>query len=505
MKKNYCLKAVAYFACYCLFFFSNGFSQTNLIPNCSFEIFSSCPIHFYSPLPSFWYFPTNYADCYANSCSNDPIVSVPFNQTGSLVCYQYARTGNAYVSLFYRNGNDWRNYVQVKINSILKQNKKYYAEHYINMRDALALACNNIGMLFTNTTLYVDTINYPYGVLPANPQIINYGNPVITDTMNWVKVSGVFKATGGEQYLTLGNFKYDANTVFKYVNINGYYGACYNIDDVAVYELDSFNLKADAGKDTTITLGDSVFIGTYTNGIDSLKWQLQTTGVKIDSTRPGFWVKPTVSTCYILTQTVNGFTSSDTVCINVNPLPLKFISFLVVAAPSHLERVGVRWQTANEINVSHFNIQRSINGRDFITVGKVGAKGNDEYSFIDPLGNLELGIGNLYYKIMAVDFDGRKTYSQIKSLNINHSSLNVMVFPNPAKDVVNISCVGMKQLLIIDFLGRRIQQFNNITELQTPNSKQTITINTKQFTKGIYMMQVTTNKGEVKNEKLVIE
>jgi hypothetical protein len=52
-----------------------------------------------------------------------------------------------------------------------------------------------------------------------------------------------------------------------------------------------------------------------------------------------------------------------------------------------VKNVAVNWTTANEINVSHFNIQRSSNGKDFINIGKVKAnnKNYNEYSFTDPL------------------------------------------------------------------------------------------------------------------------
>ncbi len=503
MYKNYCSKTIAHFlkVCYCLLIFNSGFSQTNLVPDYSFEQYTVCPT-LGTPPPAPWYEPTNYGGAgYFNGCSGDLYTGIPSN-TSSSGCYQYPRTGNAYIGLFYLNFG-MRNYVQIKLNKTLIANKRYYCEHFVNLPEGARFACNNVGMLFTQTSVYVDTANYSYGVLPANPQILNYGNPIIIDTMNWVKVSGIYTAQGGEQYLTLGNFKYDSNTVKKEVNPNGYYGAGYIIDDVSVYELDSFNLKADAGRDSTIHIGDSVFIGSLTNGIDSLKWQIQNTGIAIDSTRPGFWVHPLANTCYVLTQTVNGFTSSDTVCINVQPLPLKMLGFTAMyqptPSPSKEGNVLLQWQTANEINVSHFNVQRSLNGRDFINIGKVVAnnKSYNEYGFIDDIKDLELGIRNLYFRIQSVDFDGQKQYSTIQQITIKHQTPNIVLFPNPAKEFVTVECKGAKELLIIDYLGRTIKQYNHPTEHQT--------INTKQLTKGVYVVKVFMNNGDIKTERLIIE
>ncbi|MFY7963720.1 MAG: hypothetical protein ACOVO1_02380, partial [Chitinophagaceae bacterium] len=256
-----------------------------------------------------------------NACSNSiPALrgGVPYHPLLVGYGYQPARTGSAYVVMFYFNVIN--NYFQVKLIDSLKANKYYYAEYYVNLTNISEIACNNQSMLFTKNAVYVDTANNAQ-ILPANPQITNYKNDIIADTVNWVKVSGIFKAQGGEQYLTLGNFRDLVNDTKRIIfQTIGYGGALYYADDVAVYELDSFCLKADAGKDTAITLGDSVFIGSYTNGIDSLKWQIQNT--TIDSTRPGFWVKPTTTTTYILQQTVNGCFSADTVVVTVGTVPL---------------------------------------------------------------------------------------------------------------------------------------------------------------------------------------
>ena len=52
--------------------------------------------------------------------------------------------------------------------------------------------------------------------------------------------------------------------------------------------------------------------------------------------------------------------------------PLRFISYeLSVVLDKNIANI---WTTANEINVSHYNIQRSVNGKDFVNIGKEIAK-----------------------------------------------------------------------------------------------------------------------------------
>jgi hypothetical protein len=62
---------------------------------------------------------------------------------------------------------------------------------------------------------------------------MNPGNPVIQDTLNWVKVSGCYLAQGGEEYLTIGNFFDNANTQITAGNGSSYY----YVDDVLVEEI----------------------------------------------------------------------------------------------------------------------------------------------------------------------------------------------------------------------------------------------------------------------------
>ena len=401
-----------------MLFYTCPNAQYNLVPNSSFEDYITCPKKLNNYLPSPWLYACKKNLAYYNSCCTDVFASVPFNVIADF-CYQYAHIGDAYALADFLYSGE-RTYIQVKLKDSLHFGKKYYGEYFVNIPNSLKLACNNIEMLFTNAVIYSDPNRLTFNPIIANAQVVNYGNPIINDTLNWIKVSGIFTAQGGEQYLTLGNFKTDAATSYKVILPSSPYAkASYYIDDVSVIPLDSMCLKADAGRDTTIAVGDSVFIGSYTNGIDTLMW-LENGTIKKDSTRPGFWIKPTtISTSfYVLQQTVNGCYSSDTIYINA-VLPLNFISYSVISnAVRNLEKsVQNIWTTTNEINVSHYNIQRSTNNKDFTTIGTVKAKNksSNQYTFYDapPVE----GLGVVYYRISAVDNDGKKTYSQIKKLS----------------------------------------------------------------------------------------
>ena len=154
------------------------------------------------------------------------------------------------------------------------------------------------------------------------------------------------------------------------------------------------------------------------------------------------------------------------------------------------------WSVGVELNVSHYVVQRSTNGNNFTSVAEVAAQGLNSYTFIDNLPK-DSKQTTVYYRLKIVDKDGKFVYSEIRNLEFGIRNWSINIYPNPAKDVLTIETVGGKQLLIIDNLGKTVYQLK-------VNSEKLI-VNTKQFTKGIYIIKLTMNNGDIKTEKLIVE
>lgn len=123
---------------------------------------------------------------------------------------------------------------------------------------------------------------------------------------------------------------------------------------------------------------------------------------------------------------------------NVDPLPIELVSFRAFASGSS----GILdWVTASEKNNDRFEIERSSNGIDFVTIGNVSGAGDSAisiaYRFVDtqPLSGIN------YYRLRQVDFDGKYEYSHIVSLYFEQAS-SIAVFPNPASKEFNIQMNG---------------------------------------------------------------
>ena len=202
------------------------------------------------------------------------------------------------------------------------------------------------------------------------------------------------------------------------------------------------------------------------------------------------YIFPTGSGTYTCTVTYkNGHSVKSNTLYVVLPVTLKFFK-----AQGNKTFNTLSWQTVTEINTTHFNVQRSTNGKDFSTIGIVNAKGASEYTFNDQAPPPPKG-GILYYRLEVVDNDGSKTYSEVRELSIINSPFSIT--PNPAKDFVTISGSNLKQITLVDFTGRTV-----ITKEVNSNS---IKLAISNLSKGIYMVKATLQDGSVKTEKLVVK
>lgn len=216
-----------------------GFSQ-NLVPNGSFEQFTSCP-YAGGDIDSalFWFNPTiggyQGSPDYFNVCATNNFWQVPTNFYG----YQQAHSGDAYagILLLHLNPINSREFIEVPLTNLLLAGETYQFEMYANLCNVSRLTTDDIQVYFSDSAV----TNFPtYAPLPFTPQISNItGN--ILDTTNWTLISGSFVAQGGEAYMIIGNFKNNDSTSTTNVNATGQpYAYCY-IDDVSLTGLVGIN------------------------------------------------------------------------------------------------------------------------------------------------------------------------------------------------------------------------------------------------------------------------
>ena len=180
-------------------------------------------------------------------CGTSP---VPLSNVG----YQYARTGVAYVGLapffttIFPSYVDRREYIGGILSDTLKQGHEYCVSFYVSVADEMKYVIDGMGLYLSVDSAVDYTINTNLSFVP---QISNPAGNIIYDTLNWVQISGTYIATGGEKYLTIGNFKDDANTMIDSTSSTAN-SAYYFIDDVSVIDctvgIDEVNGNLSVGK-----------------------------------------------------------------------------------------------------------------------------------------------------------------------------------------------------------------------------------------------------------------
>lgn len=403
MKKLYCF----YLTIILLTLSSQALQAQNLVPNPSFEDTLQCPTNNQANNPNLcvgWSMYGGTPD-YFNECATGDY-GVPSNKFGSQAAYN----GKAYTGLItYANGDpsNYREFIGTRLSQPLSVGTKYYVSAFINRSDTTSCASNNFGFRFSMI---------PYSF--SNPTPVNNfshvrSNAIITDSVNWTRISGSFIADNAYSYLAIGNFYTNSNTSsFNCSPFNPF--AYYYIDQVSV---------------TT----------------DSLL------------------------------------------------LPVTIVSFK--AAPVNNKFIKLVWITDNEININNYVIERAIGGaNNFISIGSVNAFQNsivNNYQFIDR----DIRPNVIYQYRLRIVENNRSSYSEIRMAKIIGNQFDVMIFPNPVRDFIDLKLVNLKgnaTILITNNIGQIIGR-----EKINPLNSHQIKINVSNLPSGTYYVNIQTDTGKL--------
>lgn len=197
-----------------------------------------------------------------------------------------------------------------------------------------------------------------------------------------------------------------------------------------------------------------------------------------------------------------------------NPLPVTLLDFNAECffSESNKYEIEMNWTTVSEINNDYFNIERSNDGINFLSVGAVKGKGNSNsivnYHFIDtPDPEINGPESIYYYRLRQQDFDGTTEISEIVATSCNlivNSNLNV--YPNPAKNKVFIAIHSEEtthngNLFISDVLGKK----HLSQKVAVKKGKNIFELNTKNVASGSYFINLQFENGKPLIQKLSIE
>ena len=178
------------------------------------------------------------------------------------------------------------------------------------------------------------------------------------------------------------------------------------------------------------------------------------------------------------------------------------ILFSEVSATAINSSIRTQWQSSNEINTDYFNIEHSVDGINFTTIGKITAVGSgaNRYQFTDltPLNGLN------YYRIQSIDKDGSINTSKVVTASIAKADLDFSIYPNPVKSSLFVNLAKTTsanyRLRIMNLTG--IAVFNK-SVVNAINS--TITLPVSNLAAGVYFLELTDVQGNKQLKKFVKE
>lgn len=200
---------------------------------------------------------------------------------------------------------------------------------------------------------------------------------------------------------------------------------------------------------------------------------------------------------------VDIFFSEELSCGEIFPLPVELTSFEGKTTESG---INLEWETASEINNSHFDVERSSNGKTYQAIATVRGRGTtsttSNYSLTDKLPQKGLN----YYRLKQIDFDNTTSYSKTIAVKWDASeTVELALVPNPCRGgdcTIEISNAANLETLVQlkDMTGRvvyskTVRSDSHLLELPVAELKQY---------KGLYFLTATTGK-QVVHQRILLE
>lgn len=177
-------------------------------------------------------------------------------------------------------------------------------------------------------------------------------------------------------------------------------------------------------------------------------------------------------------------TGTDDPCACTVPLPVELVNFEAVV--NEQNNVLLRWATASEINNSHFEIERSLDGARFDYIDFVGGQGNSTTLNNYQLTDNNAVKGETYYRLKQIDYDGSYEFSDIVSVKIDSDQIITAMIPNPVseKTIVRFN----PNISIKSKLEVRTASGQLVKTYQVQGSAQEI--NLSELERGIYFLNI---------------
>jgi len=191
-------------------------------------------------------------------------------------------------------------------------------------------------------------------------------------------------------------------------------------------------------------------------------------------------------------------------------LPISMIDFKGLYKSNGI--VEISWTTNFETNSDKFEVERSLDGKEWKSVGTIRGQGistvRHKYDFVDNVGRNTANKKDLYYRLKQVDMDKRTSVSRILVVRVyNTESVKMIsVTPNPAKSdiMANIQLNQSSVVVMKIFTAAGKEMMRKSLNLGA-GANSILMDGSAKLTPGAYVLEVIVNSKERMLVKLIKE
>ncbi|MBD2722417.1 T9SS type A sorting domain-containing protein [Hymenobacter armeniacus] len=169
----------------------------------------------------------------------------------------------------------------------------------------------------------------------------------------------------------------------------------------------------------------------------------------------------------------------------INPLPVELSRF--GAQRQADQAVAVSWTTASEKNAERFEVQRSRNARDFVTVATTKAQGTSSKATAYTVLDKSAPAGLLYYRLRQVDNDGTAAFSPVVTVAGGSETVKVLLYPNPTSTSISFIAEAATPYRVLNQVGQVL--------LQGTTEAGTAKVAVDKLPAGLYLLELQTPAG----------
>jgi len=188
-----------------------------------------------------------------------------------------------------------------------------------------------------------------------------------------------------------------------------------------------------------------------------------------------------------------------------NVLPVTVSS---VSAVLQNNNVAVEWKVENELNITKYEVQKSVTGSDFSTTGVVAATGNNNLHNTYNWTDVTAAQGTNFYRIKIYDRSGVTKYSSIVKVVTGKTVTSSMgIYPNPVtNNIINLELGNQPKGIYKMRLTNTIGQVLYSSSMNSNSGNGTLLINVPvKMSPGIYQLEVITPENKTAVETVVAE